>query len=80
MRRNGVLGALIVGFLVVKVVGRHHPMRAGDMRHGRRGRRAGFDLRQGDPRREWIAEFHRSLHEADAEAFEAEVLGTAATA
>ena len=38
----------------------------------RHGRRLGAD----DPRRQWIREFHRSLHEAD----EAEAQGTAGDA
>ena len=65
-----VIGAAIVGLLLVKVVGRHHGMGPGfGPRHRRR-------LDANDPRREWIREFHRSLHEAD----EADAEAAAATA
>jgi hypothetical protein len=68
-----ILGAAFLGFLVLKVVSRHHPMGGGHGPMGRHGRR----LDVNDPRRQWVREFHRSLHEAD----EAEAAGaTAGTA
>ena len=74
---NGkVLGAAVIGFLALKAVSRHHGMGAG---YGPGGRHGGHSRRldANDPRRQWIREFHRSLHEAD----EAEAAGaTAGTA
>ena len=61
-----VIGAAFLGLLAFKAVSRHHGMGAGHGPGGRHSRRLGPD----DPRRQWIAEFHRSLHEADAEAAE----------
>ena len=68
MRPNKFLGAAFLGFLALKIVSRHHPMGAG---HGPGGRH-GFRPDANDPRRQWIREFHRSLHEAD----DAEAKGT----
>ena len=79
-----VIGAAFLGFVALKAASRHHGMGAGFGprepgmvggigpwgRHGRHGRRLGAD----DPRRQWVREFHRSLHEAD----EAEAAGTTA--
>lgn len=77
-----VLGGLFLGLFLAKVAGRRHAMAAGlgprsgfgpQGRHGfgPRGRH-GFGPAGTDPRRQWIREFHRSLHEAD----EAEAAGT----
>jgi hypothetical protein len=66
---NGkVLGAALLGFVALKVVSRHHGMAGGY------GPRRGFRPDGTDPRRQWIVDFHRSLHEAD----EAEASGTTA--
>ena len=67
-----VIGAAFLGLLVFKAISRHHPMGAGHGPGGRHSRR----LDANDPRRMWIREFHRSLHEAD----EAAAAGTAGDA
>lgn len=88
---NGkVLGAAFLGFVALKAASRHHAMGGGFGprepgmvgRFGPSGRRGpggrhGRHLDANDPRRQWIREFHRSLHEDD----EAEAAGaTAGTA
>lgn len=65
-----VIGAAFLGLLAFKAVGRHHGMGPGHGPGGRHSRR----LDANDPRRQWIREFHRSLHEAD----DAEAAGTTA--
>ncbi|HEX7473157.1 MAG TPA: hypothetical protein VF323_08735 [Candidatus Limnocylindrales bacterium] len=56
-----VIGAAFLGLLAFKAASRHHGMGAGHGPGGRHRRR----LDPNDPRRQWIREFHRSLHEAD---------------
>jgi hypothetical protein len=67
MRHNGFLGGLVLGIVLAKVAS-NHGVAAG---HGPGHRRR---LSADDPRRQWIREFHRSLHEAD----DAEAGGTSA--
>lgn len=87
-----VLGAAFLGFVALKAAGRHHAMAGGygprsgsgaGGGFGPQGRpgfgprgRHGFGPGGADQRRQWIREFHRSLHEAD----EAEAAGTNAGA
>ena len=76
-----VIGATFLGLLAFKAASRHHGMASGfgprgygmGAAHGPGGRH-GRHLDANDPRRQWIREFHRSLHEAD----EAEAAGTTA--
>ncbi len=82
-----VIGAAFLGFVALKAASRHHAMGHGfgprepgmvggfgpRGRHGRHGGRFG-SIDANDPRRQWIREFHRGLHEAD----EAEAAGTTA--
>lgn len=65
-----VIGAAFLGLLFVKFAGRRHGFAGG---HGP-GHRHRLDAN--DPRRQWILEFHRGLHEADAEALAGTAAGT----
>jgi hypothetical protein len=69
-----VIGAALVGLLFVKFAGHRHGFAGG---HGPGHRRR---LDANDPRRQWILEFHRSLHEADAEALAGTTADAAPTA
>jgi hypothetical protein len=71
-----ILGAAFLGLLAFKIVGRHHGMGAGHGPGGRHRRR----LDANDPRRQWIREFHRSLHEADDAEAASTTAGTAGDA
>jgi hypothetical protein len=81
-----VIGAAFLGFVALKAASRHHAMvggfgprepgMVGGFGPSRRGfgprGRHGFGPGGADQRRQWIREFHRSLHEAD----EAKAAGT----